>query len=115
MPGYAWSERPEPKALLLFGTQIPRIGLRRKKWDVGGGAGIQQYGAKNMPSDGKPEHKLQYTPAGREKFLANKPGWGETEVYASQVNDPVDRCDPAGFPRADLLELAKGHPNCPAA
>jgi hypothetical protein len=74
-------------------------------WDVGGGAGIQQYGAKNMPSDGKPEHQLQYTPAGREKFLANKPGWGETEVYASQVNDPVDRCDPAGFPRADLFEL----------
>ena len=74
-------------------------------WDVGGGAGIQQYGAKNMPSDGKPEHQLAYTPAGHEKFLANKPGWGETEVYASQVNDPVDRCDPAGFPRADLFEL----------
>src|SRR5712675_1650322 len=35
-------------------------------WDVGGGAGIQQYGAKNMPSDGKPEHQLPYTPSGRE-------------------------------------------------
>jgi hypothetical protein len=74
-------------------------------WDVGGGAGIQQYGAKNMPSDGKPEHQLPYTPFGRETFMANKPGWGETEVYASSVNDPVDRCDPAGFPRADLFEL----------
>jgi hypothetical protein len=74
-------------------------------WDVGGGAGIQQYGAKNMPSDGKPEHQLPYTPSGRQKFLANRPGWGETEAYASLVNDPVDRCDPAGFPRADLFEL----------
>ena len=74
-------------------------------WDVGGGAGIGVFGAKNMPSDGKPEHELPYTPAGREKFKANKPGWGETEVAAASVNDPVDRCDPAGLPRADLFEL----------
>ena len=74
-------------------------------WDVGGGAGIGVFGAKNMPSDGKPEHQLPYTPAGREKFQANKPGWGETEVAAASVNDPVDRCDPAGLPRADLFEL----------
>jgi hypothetical protein len=74
-------------------------------WDVGGGAGIGVFGAKNMPSDGKPEHQLPYTPAGREKFKANKPGWGETEVAAASVNDPVDRCDPAGLPRADLFEL----------
>lgn len=74
-------------------------------WDVGGGAGIGVFGAKSMPSDGKPEHELPFTASGREKFLANKPGWGTTEVAAAFVNDPVDRCDPAGLPRADLFEL----------
>ena len=74
-------------------------------WDPGGGTGIQAFGAKNMPSDGKPEHELPYTPLGREKFLANKPGFGVTEVPAAQVNDPVDFCDPQGTPRNSLYEL----------
>ena len=99
----SWSKAQE-EAAKKQKAPAPRRDLTGM-WDVGGGAGIQQYGAKNMPSDGKPEHQLPYTPAGRQKFLTNKPGWGETEVYASLVNDPVDRCDPAGFPRADLFEL----------
>jgi hypothetical protein len=71
----------------------------------GSGDGIQATGAKAMPSDGKPEHELPFTPLGRQKFLSNKPGWGTTQVAAALVNDPVDSCDPPGFPRLDLSEL----------
>jgi hypothetical protein len=71
----------------------------------GSGDGIQATGAKAMPSDGKPEHDLPYTPLGRQTFLSNKPGWGVTQVAAAFVNDPADICDPAGFPRLDLSEL----------
>jgi len=74
-------------------------------WDAGGGAGIQAFGAKNMPSDGKPEHELPYTPAGLEALNRTKPGFGVREVPAAFVNDPVDFCDPQGLPREDLYEV----------
>jgi len=98
-----WSQAQE-EAAKKQKAPAPRRDLTGT-WDVGGGAGIGVFGAKSMPSDGKPEHELPFTAQGREKFLANKPGWGTTEVAAAFVNDPVDRCDPAGLPRADLFEL----------
>jgi len=55
-----------------------------------------------MPSDGKPEHDLHFTPAGEEAFRAHKPGFGLTSVPTAFVNDPVDICDPQGFPRIVL-------------
>ena len=36
---------------------------------AGPGAGINANGAQQMPSDGKPEHELPYTPEGRAAFL----------------------------------------------
>jgi hypothetical protein len=35
----------------------------------------------------------------------NKPGEGEEQVPIGLVNDPVDSCDPVGFPRIDLFSL----------
>src|ERR1700732_385205 len=70
-------------------------------WDTQ--EGIQATGAKNEPSDGK--HILPYTPLGESSFKANKPGWGVTGVAVAQVNDPVDICDPQGFPRVWLHNL----------
>ena len=61
--------------------------------------GVQATGPKAMPSDGKPEHELPYTPLGRKAFLSNKPTFGVTEVAAAYTNDPVPGCDPQGFPR----------------
>ena len=61
--------------------------------------GVQATGPKAMPSDGKPEHELPYTPLGRKAFLLNKPTFGVTEVAAAYTNDPVPGCDPQGFPR----------------
>ena len=68
----------------------------------GAGAGINATGAQQMPSDGKPEHELPFTPAGREAFLANKPTFGVTQVPSALTNDPVASCDPQGFPRIVL-------------
>ena len=74
-------------------------------WDAGGGRGIQARGAVSMPSDGAPEHRLPFTPAGEAAFKESKPGWGVTEVAPGLINDPTNICDPGGFPRADLSEL----------
>ena len=73
-------------------------------WEPAKGPGdaIQANGAKNMPSDGKPEHDLHFTPAGEAAFKAHKPGFGVTAVQTAFINDPMDICDPQGFPRIVL-------------
>jgi hypothetical protein len=49
---------------------------------------------------------LHYTPAGLEALKANKPsGPSVRQVPAALANDPVDQCDPLGFPRMQLYEL----------
>lgn len=63
---------------------------------------IQATGAKARPSDGKPEHALPFTPAGEAAFKSHKPGFGVTAVPSAFINDPMDICDPQGFPRVVL-------------
>src|SRR6202521_4026020 len=49
---------------------------------------------------------LLYTPLGLEALKANKPsGPGVRQVPAALANDPMDQCDPVGFPRMELYEL----------
>jgi hypothetical protein len=49
---------------------------------------------------------LHYTPFGLEALKANKPsGPSVRQVLAALANDPVDQCDPIGFPRMELYEL----------
>ena len=67
--------------------------------------GIQPYGVKAMPNDGKPEHQLPYTPYGLETYKSHKPLIGKDEVLPTDYNDPRDKCEPLGFPRADLYYL----------
>ena len=69
---------------------------------LGPGDAIGATGAKAMPSDGRPEHELPFTPAGREAWLKNKPAWGVTMVPSALSNDPAPICDPQGFPRVLL-------------
>ena len=73
-------------------------------WEPARGPGdsIQATGAKAMPSDGRPEHELPFTAAGRAAFLAHKPAFGVTQVPSALSNDPVPLCDPQGFPRIVL-------------
>jgi hypothetical protein len=68
----------------------------------GPGAGIHATGAGEMPSDGKPEHALPFTPLGREIFMAHKPTFGVTQVPSALTNDPMPGCNPQGFPRVVL-------------
>jgi hypothetical protein len=69
---------------------------------AGPGAGINATGAQQMPSDGKPEHELPFTPEGRAAFLEHKPTFGVTMVPSALTNDPMPGCDPQGFPRIVL-------------
>jgi hypothetical protein len=73
-------------------------------WDPGD-SGIQVFGASAMPEDGKPEHRLPYTPAGLEALNLTKPSNGARSVLPTETNDPVFSCDPQGIPREDLYEL----------
>jgi hypothetical protein len=106
----AQTGQPKPGATNAASAPAPRRDLSGI-WDpLGNGAdGIQAFGAKNMPSDGKPEHELPFTPAGLAAWKANKPGFGVTEVPAWLTNDPINICDPGGFPRMYLYELRTIH------
>jgi hypothetical protein len=76
-------------------------------WNPMNGAsdGIQAFGAKNMPDDGKPEHALPYTPEGVAAFTSHHPGFGTRFVEPLRIDDPVNFCDPQGMPRQDLYEM----------
>jgi len=67
--------------------------------------GIQPNGARDMPADGKPEHRLSFTPFGLEMAKKNKSSNGPDEVPPSEENDPGHMCDPLGFPRQNLFEV----------
>jgi hypothetical protein len=69
----------------------------------GPGAGIQANGPSSMPSDGKSEPP--YTPAGKAAYDSHKALYGYRAVLPSLSNDPRDKCDPLGFPRANFYQL----------
>jgi hypothetical protein len=71
----------------------------------GPGDGIQATGVKAMPNDGKPEHQLPYTPLGLATFKSHKALEGVDAVLPAFYNDPRDKCEPIGFPRADFYNL----------
>jgi len=64
-------------------------------WDAGRKGILPNAGSKAAPM----------TTWGQERFNANKPGYGPREVPVGLTNDPLDTCDPAGFPRDELFEL----------
>ena len=89
---------------------------------AGGGAapGIQATGAheypavlkgNNSPPGGEPDERniprqLPYTPLGEATLKAHKPtGMSVRSVPAVLGNDPLDICDPPGFPRLELYEF----------
>jgi hypothetical protein len=62
----------------ISGTWYPTNGL---------GDGIQANGAKNMPSDTKPEHELPFTLARLQAFNRSKPWFGVRMAPPEQIND----------------------------
>lgn len=74
-------------------------------WDSGL-KGNQAVGPQAMPDDGKPQHQLPLTPAGREALNRTKPASGFRGTVPADNNDPVlVYGDPQGVPREDLYEL----------
>jgi hypothetical protein len=71
----------------------------------GPGDGIQASGVKAMPNDGRPEHQLPFTPYGLEIYKSHKALEGTDAVLPGFYNDPRDKCEPLGFPRADFYNL----------
>jgi hypothetical protein len=69
----------------------------------GPGAGIQANGPSSMPSDGKSEPP--YTPEGKKVYDSHKALYGYRAVLPSLSNDPRDKCDPLGMPRANFYQL----------
>jgi hypothetical protein len=69
------------------------------------GDGIMAFGPRDMPSDGAPGHEPPYSALGLETYHAHKPLEGEERVLESLSNDPRNRCDPLGFPRADFYQI----------
>ena len=71
----------------------------------GPAAGIQAFGVSAVPNDGKPEHELPFTPYGLETYKSHKPLTGHDETTPTLTNDPRNKCEPLGFPRADFYNL----------
>jgi len=122
-----WNSTPLRKAAYagLKPTPAPRRDLSGI-WDAAGdatagaAAGIQNTGAheypavlegNNAPPGGEPDEskiarRLPYTPLGEATLKAHRPtGTGVRSVPAVLGNDPVDSCDPPGFPRLELFEF----------
>ena|SRR5690242_2101695 len=89
-------------------------------WDAWTEGGIEAKGALEHPAlgandrqdsvSGQPDERnilrpLPYTSAGLEALKANKPAVGIRAVPAALTNDPVDSCEPPGFPRTELFEF----------
>jgi hypothetical protein len=45
-----------------------------------------------------------FTPAGQQRYDANRATWGPNAVGLAESNDPLITCDPLGFPRSMLYE-----------
>src|SRR5436853_2797087 len=69
------------------------------------GDGIQANGPHDMQYDGAPEHNPPYSPLGLQEQHAHKPLEGYERVLESLSNDPRNKCDPLGFPRADFYQI----------
>jgi hypothetical protein len=122
-----WNSTPLPDKVYtgLNPAPAPRRDLSGI-WDATGDAtggpprGVQPTGANeyrvvlpgnNSPPGGEPDERniprhLPYTRLGEATLGAHKPtGLGVRSVPAVLGNDPVDICDPIGFPRMELYEF----------
>ena len=75
-------------------------------WDPANGPddGGQFMGAKALPVDGR-GLEPPYTPLGLETYSHTKPSNSFRMVLPTDSNDPVNWCDPQGFPRENLFQL----------
>jgi hypothetical protein len=99
-----WNETPPPKRDYAGrkSAPAPKHDLTGF-WDGTAEGGIQPKGSLNFPDRGQQD--VPYSAAGKTAQTLNKPGETEQPIATGEVNDPVDSCEPQGFPRADLHQL----------
>jgi hypothetical protein len=116
-----WNDAPPGKA--AYAGTVKRPPPRRDLsgiWNGQAEGGVQNDGALEHPAvaagqpakerGGQADEKniarpIPYTPAGLAALQANKPTAGVRAVGPDRQNNPVDICDPVGFPQLDLLRL----------
>jgi hypothetical protein len=64
-----------------------------------------QSGAPPAPDERNIVNPIPYSAAGEAALKANKPSTGVRSIPAVAANDPVNICDPQGFPRMELYEF----------
>jgi hypothetical protein len=116
-----WNNAPPPKSSYSNdkGAPAPRRDLSGI-WDGSAEGGTQAKGPKEYPAllpdhpqdeiGGQPDEsnilkQLPYTPAGLAALKTHKPGVGVRAVGPGLVNDPVDFCNPVGYPRMQFFEF----------
>ena len=120
--GPVWSQVPPNKPLARPKTK-PATAPKRDLsgiWDALASGGIQAKGAHEVPAliaghpqdeiGGQPderriEHQIPYTEAGLAALKLNKPSVGVRSVGPGESNDPVNGCEPPGFPRLELYDF----------
>jgi hypothetical protein len=119
-PG-SWNNGPPPKKVYAGkkSAPAPRHDLSGI-WNAAAEGGVQAKGVLEhpalfpdhpqddigeQPDESKIPRPLSYTPSGLAALKGNKPGVGVRAVGPGLVNDPVDFCDPQGFPRMELFEF----------
>src|SRR5713226_6147536 len=110
VPAFAQTARPQQSVAVRDQNEAPVPAPRHDisgTWEPanGPGDGIQANGVKAVPNDGKPEHQLPYTPLGLTTFKSHHALIGADQVLPAFYNDPRDKCEPIGFPRADFYNL----------
>jgi hypothetical protein len=104
-PGAPQKQNAPPAALWNSPSIAPRPAQTASgpapRHDIGGtwdafAAGIQPAGVKSH---------APFTELGERMANAYKPGDGPRKVVLGLINDPLDGCDPAGFPRDLFFEL----------
>lgn len=96
-----WNQiTPPPKDPKKVAAPAPRRDVSGI-WFAQGGVGAK--GAREYPDNpSHVGHDVPYTPLGKAARMKNKPGEGERQFPVAEVNDPVDFCEPQGFPRLEL-------------
>jgi hypothetical protein len=117
----SWDDAPPQEAAYAGITKgpAPRRDLSGF-WNGEAKGGVQATGALEHPAlipghpadelGGQADEKgvlrpLPYTPAGLAALKANKPTVGARGVHPGLQNNPVDICDPVGFPRLALSQF----------
>jgi hypothetical protein len=117
-----WNMAAPPKSTFAKKTKAapaPRRDLSGI-WDATAEGGIQPKGPKEYPAlmpghpqddiGGQPDEssiikQLPYTALGLETLKTHKPGVGVRAALPADLNDPIDACDPVGYPRMQFFEF----------